>query len=288
MLSLIALNVVQRIFVLLIIKKLSSVRVIIFFGVVLVLLSCNTSDNTNSSGKANNAKRSATFFQYNIWGAFVNRVFDGNMTIKELKEKGDIGLGSFDMLDGELVMTEGIAYRIREDATVSVAQDSDEIVYADAVFFKADESFTIKNPVNFDSLRKMLNSFLPSNNYFYAFKITGTFDSIILGGLHKQAAPFKKGLDILIPGRPVFKGANVKGTIIGFYCPQFIGDINAAGYHFHFISDDKKLGGHVMEIKSTKELMVLHQKLLNYEFRLPVGMAFDTVRFDKQFQYNKK
>jgi acetolactate decarboxylase len=238
--------------------------------------------------KSNKVKEPATFFQYNIWGAFVNRVFDGNMTISELKEKGDIGLGSFDMLDGELVMVDGIAYRIREDAIVSVAQDADEIVYADAAFFKADDNFFIKGSVNFDSLRKELNKKLPSKNNFYSFKISGEFDSITLGGINKQSPPFSKGLDVLIPGRPVFKGVNVKGTMIGFYCPQFIGDINAAGHHFHFISDDRKLGGHVMEIKANGGLNIELQKLINYEFRLPESNAFDTVKLDKQFQYNKK
>jgi acetolactate decarboxylase len=76
--------------------------------------------------------------------------------------------------------------------------------------------------------------------------------------------------------------------MIGFYCPSFIGDINAAGYHFHFISEDKKLGGHVMELKATNALTIAMQKMVNYEFKLPEAKAFETVQFDKQFQYNKK
>jgi acetolactate decarboxylase len=210
------------------------------------------------------------------------------MTIKELKEKGNIGLGSFDLLDGELVMDEGVVYRVREDGIVSIAQNTDEIVYADAVFFKEDQNLSITHTLNYDSLRKVLNKEIPSINNFYAFRISGIFDSITLGGLHKQSPPFVKGLDVLIPARPVFKGKNVKGTMIGFYCPQFIGDINAAGYHFHFISDDKKLGGHVMDMNATKSLKIEHQKLTTYQFRLPESKTFDTVKFDKSFQYNKK
>jgi acetolactate decarboxylase len=258
---------------------------ILCFIILIVMFGCN-----NFVSKVPIQKRyfAPTFFQYNTWGAFVNKVFDGNMTVKELKEKGDIGLGSFDLLDGEMVMNNGIAYRITEDGVVSIGKDEDEIVYADAVFFKANEKFQFLDTLNYDGLRKQLNKKLPSKNNFYAFKITGVFDSIVLGGLHKQTPPFVKGLDVLIPARPVFKGNNISGTMIGFYCPQFIGDINAAGYHFHFISDDKTLGGHVMEIKASKVLQAAVQKLVNYQFRLPEGMAFDTVQFDKQFQYNKK
>ena len=76
--------------------------------------------------------------------------------------------------------------------------------------------------------------------------------------------------------------------MIGFFCPTFIGDINAAGFHFHFISEDKKLGGHVMELTASKPLKIEMQKMINYEFKLPESAEFQKVLFDKQFQYNKK
>jgi len=255
---------------------------------VLILIGCHSLQKDKTTTKRANDAKANTFFQYNIWGAFVNRVFDGDYTVKELKLKGDFGLGSFDMLDGEMVMLDGIAYRIREDGIVSEGNDADEIVYADATFFHQESQYSTAEEVNFDTLRKVLNSHLPSPNNFYALKITGEFDSIKLGGLHKQTAPFEKGLDFLIPTRPIFIGEKIKGTMIGFYCPSFIGDINAAGFHFHFISEDKKLGGHVMEIKATNSLKVSMQKLVNYEFKLPESEAFEKVQFDKQFQYNKK
>lgn len=261
---------------------------ILFFA--FLVMGCSSLHSDKPVKKSGTDNHGQTFFQYNIWGAFVNRVFDGSMTVKQLKTKGDIGLGSFDMLDGELVMLDGITYRIREDGSVSVGDNSDEIVYADATFFKQDNQYEMNEEANFEGLRKVLNSQLPSPNNFYAFKITGEFESIKLGGLHKQKAPFEKGLDYLIPNRPVFTGKKIKGTMIGFYCPTFIGDINAAGFHFHFISDDKKLGGHVMEleIKATNALKISRQKLVNYEFKLTESEAFETVKFDKQFQYNKK
>jgi acetolactate decarboxylase len=251
-------------------------------------IACNSLPKEKAqTSKSSNAEVN-TFFQYNIWGAFVNRVFDGDLSVKQLQAKGDIGLGSFDLLDGEMVMLDGITYRIREDGVVSVGDKDDQIVYADATFFRQENQFSTKEELNYENLRKLLNIRIPSPNNFYAFKITGEFDGIKLGGLHKQTQPFTRGLDYLIPNRPVFERKKIKGTMIGFYCPQFIGDINAAGYHFHFISDDKKLGGHVMEIGVTTALHVAMQKLVNYEFRLPQSQDFEKVQLDKQFQYNKK
>ena len=251
---------------------------------LLAIVSC--SSPTKESNTA--VKPEATFYQYNIWAAFVNKVFDGHLKVSELKEHGNIGLGSFDHLDGELVMLDGKAYRVKEDGTISEGKDDDEVVYADACFFKSDKAVGLDSFTNYTSLRNQLNRQLPTANHFYAFTIQGVFDSVTLGGLHKQSPPFKQGLDELIPQRPVFKGKNVAGTMVGFFCPQFIGDINAAAYHFHFISDDKKLGGHVMEISSGKNAALKMQKLIHYQFDMPASVTFDTVKFEKQFQYNKK
>jgi acetolactate decarboxylase len=258
------------------------------FILILLVIACNSLSNDRNDAKLSEESELSTFFQYNIWGAFVNRVFDGDLSVRQLQSKGDIGLGSFDLLDGEMVMLDGITYRIREDGVVSVGDKEDQIVYADATFFRKENEFTTNEELNYENLRKVLNSRIPSPNNFYAFKITGEFDNIKLGGLHKQTQPFTKGLDYLIPNRPVFEGKKIKGTMVGFYCPPFIGDINTAGYHFHFISDDKKLGGHIMEIGATSFLNVAMQKLVNYEFRLPQSQDFEKVQLDKQFQYNKK
>lgn len=127
---------------------------------------------------------------------------------------------------------------------------------------------------------------MPSKNMFYGFKIRGKFKNIKCGGLHKQELPFKEGLDVLIPNRPIFKAQDIEGTMVGFYCPEFIGQINVAGYHLHFISDDKKFGGHVMEFEATS-LDVAMDEMYEYQFVLPNTDAYRNVGFDAQFQYKK-
>jgi len=227
------------------------------------------------------------FYHYSIWYAFVNKVFEGDLTVKELKTKGDIGLGSYSKLDGELVMLDGISYQITEDGKVSVPKDDAKIVYVNATYFEKDLEFNVSEKVNYDALREQINEKLPSKNMFYGFKIHGNFKSIKCGGLHKQEPPFKHGLDVLIPKRPVFERENVSGTMVGFFCPEFIGDINVAGYHLHFISDDKTFGGHLMEFESD-DLKVEMDEINEYQFVLPKTEAYRNVGFDTEFQYRKK
>lgn len=227
-----------------------------------------------------------TFYQYSVWFAFVNKVFDGDLTVEELKKHGDIGLGSFDFLDGELVMLDGVAYRIREDGEISEGTGMDQIVYADAAFFNQDGNFSINKTIAFEDLAGLLDEKKKSAHYFYVYKVHGNFKTIKLGGVPKVEPPFEDGLDVLIPKRPVFETENITGTLVGFYCPDFIGNINAKGHHFHFISDDKKWGGHVMDFQSEGTLLVKWDQKEKYQFDLPSNEVFENVMLDKEFQYN--
>ena len=269
-------------------KHLKSLSLVL---ILYVLMSCNQSNQTHQSNDSTSTSDvmtdKNTFYQYNIWWGFVNKVFDGDLTVKELKTKGDIGLGSYTKLEGELVMLDGIPYRIREDGSVSVPEDEDKIVYVDAAFFEPEFSFELNQQINFDSLRELINGKLPTKNQFYAFTIKGDFNYLKCGGLTRQEKPYTDGLDVLIPARPVFERENFPGTIVGFYCPEFIGNINVAGYHFHFISDDKTFGGHVMELEA-ESLTVQVDPLLDYHFTLPDTEDFFNVSLDKEFQYEKK
>lgn len=250
-----------------------------------VLFGCqNATVSETKSAESIETPTSDVFYHYSVWYAFVNRVFEGELLASELKTKGDLGLGSYDLLDGELIMLDGVLYKATEDGVVSEARDSDKIVYANAAFFDTEQSFTLEKAANYQSLREQLNAQLPSRNLFYAFKIHGTFKHMKCGGLHKQEKPFDKGLDVLIPARPIFERSNFSGTMVGFFCPEFIGHINVAAYHLHFISDDKQFAGHVMEFEAEKlevEIDYMHQ----YQFDLPTSDAFLKGEFEKEFQY---
>ena len=273
----------------------SRTSIIAIFGILVT--SCSSPEPTNSVDKKESSpivesadlfqNREEVFFHYSIWWAFVNKVFDGDLSVAKLKSKGTIGLGSYTQLDGELIMLDGIPYRVREDGVVSIPENDDKIVYANAAFFNPEYNFKIGGSIGYDTLRERINKNLPTENQFYAFRIKGDFKYMKCGGLHKQEKPYEEGLDVLIPNRPIFERENFSGTMVGFYCPEFIGNINVAGYHMHFISEDKKFGGHVMEFES-KNLEVEIDPLLEYQFVLPNSQDFFNVALDKEFQYKKK
>jgi acetolactate decarboxylase len=254
--------------------------------IILLTGGCNNRPEKETN-ETINTEKSDEFYHYSIWTALVNKIYDGNLTVKEAKVHGDIGLGTYNGADGELILTDGIFYHVPSSGEVLVADDSTHIPYLNATFFDKEFSFKLKDRISYDSLRKLLQQHFPSRNFFYAFKIHGEFDTLKLGSLYKQEKPYQQGLDSLMPKRPKFNHSNLSGTMVGFYCPDFIGDINVAGFHLHFLSDDKKVGGHVMEFTG-KNFSVDMDKLGSYRFVLPETEAYDSVNLNKKFQYGKR
>jgi len=226
------------------------------------------------------------FYHYSIWTALVNEIFDGTLTAGELKTKGDIALGTYNALNGELVMVDGVLYQVLEDGTVRETPDDEQIPYTNATYFDPDITFELEGPADYEILREAIEGHIPSENYFYGIRITGEFNYMKCGGVPRQEKPYTEGLDVLMPIRPVFERENVKGTIVGFLCPEFIGNINVAGFHLHFVSDDRQFGGHVMEFDAAS-LTVGLDKTSRYQFVLPDTEDFSTADFEKEFQYGR-
>ena len=53
----------------------------------------------------------------------------------------------------------------------------------------------------------------------------------------------------MVKNQLIFEFHNVEGTMVGFWCPAYLEEINVLGYHLHFITKDKKTGGHLLECR---------------------------------------
>ena len=46
-----------------------------------------------------------------------------------------------------------------------------------------------------------------------------------------------------------FELGGVDGTMVGFWSPPYASGVEIAGYHLHFLSDDRTVGGHVLDCR---------------------------------------
>ena len=201
-----------------------------------------------SSGCSHLTQSNNMLFQASTLGALSEGDFNGDITYRELKEHGDTGLGTFDGLDGEMIGLDGKFFQIKADGSVHPVDDSMKAPFAEVTFFKPDRTVGLNNSMNGMQFESFLDDQLPTKNIFFVFKIEGVFSYIKARSVPKQNRPYPALADV-IRQQSVFEFHNIRGTIIGFRCPAYTTGINSPGYHFHFISADRKAGGHVLEFQ---------------------------------------
>lgn len=185
-------------------------------------------------------------FQTSTINALFGGVYDGDITYKDLKKHGDFGIGTFNSLDGEMIGLEGKFYQIKDDGMAYSVPDTMKTPFAVVTFFKPNEALFLDNTMDCNQLEKHLDTILPTKNIIYAFKIEGDFKYIKTRSVPKQSKPYPPLIEV-VKDPPTFEFNNVQGTIAGFWFPSYMGEINVPGYHFHFITEDRKAGGHILD-----------------------------------------
>jgi acetolactate decarboxylase len=217
-------------------------------------------------------------FHYSVLKALDNGVLEGNMRLAELKKHGDLGLGTFNKMNGEMIIMDHVVYRISPEGKVVQPADETLIPYSLITFYSQDDTLSMSGEINYQSLRTYMEGKFPSRNLFYACRISGDFEYIKCGGANIQERPYDRSLTQMLAGRPIYEGKNISGTLVGFWCPSYVGDINTSGFHLHFLSDDHTLGGHLMEFTS-RSLKIGYDTKHEYKILLPVTDDFNKASF---------
>lgn len=175
--------------------------------------------------------------------------FDGDLPVSSLKRYGDFGLGTFNALDGEMVMVDGEIYQIKADGTVQLADDALYTPFAAVTFFAADQTALIDKALACSALQAHLDVLLPDLERPYAIKLTGEWANLALRAPLPEEQPYPT-LTEALADQVVFEFAETTGTMVGFRLPDYMAGINAIGYHFHYLSADRQRGGHVLDCQS--------------------------------------
>jgi len=212
-----------------------------------------------------------TLFQVSTLDALLQGLYNGSLTIGQLKRYGDFGLGTYEGLDGEMIVVDGHFYHMRANGVLSEAADSEVAPFAVLARFQPETQFTV-NATSMADLSTLIDTLLPSKNYFYAIRIHGTFTAMSTRAIPLQFLPYPP-LSQLIPIQSVFSYPNTVGTAVDVRSPAFVAGINQVAHHFHYVSDDLKSGGHVLSF-TTGQVTVSIQTLRRFELVLPGDEPF--------------
>jgi acetolactate decarboxylase len=106
-----------------------------------------------------------------------------------------------------------------------------------------------------------------------ALRLEGSFDLLTLRSVHRQTRPYPPLAEVAAH-QNVFTLHNAEGTLVGFRFPDYTQGLEVPGYHLHFISADRTIGGHVLDSRLSHGTLAL-ERSSELKVELPLGLDFE-------------
>jgi len=228
-----------------------------------------------------NAQTSDTnscLFHVGMANTLLGGLYDGFYSVDKLKSKGNFGIGAPHRLDGELLILNGRVWQTTHVDSTFEADGSTLVPYAAVHDFNPVASIRLEGSYSREQLYAVLDTLLSPANGMYGVKVSGTFSAITTRAfaavLDEPAPPLASIMDRQI----LFNHNGIRGSLVGYKLPTFMAGMNFPGYHFHFLSDDHRRGGHMIEFVAT-DITIEYDRIYRFEVQLPDRPDFDAFDF---------
>jgi len=213
-----------------------------------------------------------TLFQTSTIEALLEGNYDGDVSFAELEGRGDFGLGTLDALDGEMVALDGGFFQIRSDGRVYEIDGRTRTPFAVVTFFEPGPPQALPGPLDLAGLCARVDGLVGESSGCCAVRVDGSFGRVKTRSVPRQRKPYPPLAEV-VEDQPTFELSDVRGSLVGFRFPDRSDGLNVPGYHFHFITDDRGAGGHVLACRLTRgELSVDREADLRLELPPEVSL----------------
>jgi acetolactate decarboxylase len=219
-------------------------------------------------------------FQASTIGALLDGAYEGDVTFTELAEHGDLGLGTLNSLDGEMIAVDGSFYRANVEGQVNEVDPETRTPFAVLTWFTPTVELEIDHPLSHDELMALLDEHLPGGTVACAVRVDGWFERVHARSVPRQSPPYR-GLAEVVADQRVFDLTDVEGTMVGFRFPDYSEGVEVSGYHLHFITADRTRGGHVLECHPRRALAKIDAST-DLHVELPPGVELSSPRASRE------
>lgn len=206
--------------------------------------------------------------------------------VGELLLHGDTGLGTFEDVNGEMILMDGHCYRADQDGHITGVPPETGVPFAAVAGLTGEQEFALADMPDIEAVRTELTRKIEERfglNSMHVVRIDGLFDMIDA----RSEAPYRSHhvslKEMLGKTQKAFVFENIRGSLVGVYFPDYMDGINMPGWHLHFLSEDRSKGGHVFDVR-LREGTAKVDKITNIEINLPKEAAFDTYSLKQDLQ----
>ena len=217
-------------------------------------------------------------YQVSTLQALLLGYFKGVISVGQLLMHGEIGLGTFEDVNGEMIVIDHKAYKADNQGNVRRADLKEGVPFAAVAHMEDSIAFDIPAGSSVNELKEALNELIDEDfglNSMYVVRLDGFFSKLDARSELGQHSQHIELSEVLKLNQKDFEFHDKKGSLVCIYFPDYMDGINAAGWHFHFISEDRKLGGHVFDL-SYGQLSGIRSQLHKIQIQLPTDKSFDT------------
>ena len=219
-------------------------------------------------------------FQASTIGALLDGAYEGNVTFAELAEHGDLGLGTLNALDGEMIAVDGRFFRADATGGISEVDPADRTPFALLTWFEPVIEVHIRKPLSHNELIALVDDHLPGGTVACAVRIDGSFELVHVRSVPRQEPPYRP-LGEVVGTQTVFDLVDVDGTMVCFRFPDYSEGLEVSGYHLHFVSADRSRGGHVLEARPRRATVRLDIST-DLHVELPPGVELESAQASRQ------
>ena len=176
--------------------------------------------------------------------ALMDGHYDGDLTLGELLSRADHGIGTVQGLDGELVIVDGEAFVAHGDQRVTPVPPTTKTPFAVACRFDAAASHALTGPMSYADLVAALDGWA-GDEPVVGVRVDGDFTDLRLRSVAGQVPPYPP-LATVVAHQTEWTVPAATGSVVGFRFPDASSGIEVAGYHLHFLADDRDVAGHVL------------------------------------------
>lgn len=186
-------------------------------------------------------------FQTSTLEALLDGAYEGDLTVGELLKHGDLGIGTIDRLDGELVLLDGEAWVVHDDESVERVSGDTGTPFAVVCPFEAAHEVVLDAIADFDALTAAIDRLVSDSARIAAVRVDGTFPHLLVRSVAGQEPPYPP-LREVTANQHEWTLADQRGSLVGFRFPDTTQGVEVPGWHLHFLSKDRSNGGHVIEV----------------------------------------
>ena len=194
-------------------------------------------------------RKEHALFQASTIGALLEGSYDGDLRVAELAERGNLGVGTLNALDGELIALDGSFLRADVEGMLHPVGPDERTPFAVVTRFEPSVGFGLDGPLTQDELLAAVDARIPDGSPSCAIRVDGEFRWVRARSVPRQTPPYRPLAEV-VADQHEFELGPVEGTMVGFRFPDYAEGIEVSGYHLHFATADHTRGGHVLDSRA--------------------------------------